>query len=44
MMNHSVRKVVRMTLGKAGYDVLEAENGERAIEAINSNENPFGCP
>jgi len=29
---------------KAGYDVLEAENRERAIEAINSNENPFGCP
>ena len=29
---------------KAGYDVLESENGERAIEAINSNENPFGCP
>ena len=40
----SVRTVVRMTLEKAGYDVLEAENGERAIEAINSNENPFGCP
>ena len=30
-----------MTLEKAGHDVLEAENGERAIEAINSNENPF---
>ena len=29
---------------KAGYDILEAENGERAIEAINSNENPFGYP
>ena len=41
MMNHSFRKVVRMTLEKAGYDVLEAENGERAIEAINSNENPL---
>ena len=24
-----VRKVVRMTLQKAGYDVLEAENGEK---------------
>ena len=23
-----IRKVVRMTLQKAGYDVLEAENGE----------------
>ena len=36
-----VRQVVRMTLEKAGYDVLEAENGEKAIEAINSNENPL---
>lgn len=34
-----VRKVVRMTLQKAGYDVLEAENGEKAIETINSGEN-----
>jgi two-component system chemotaxis response regulator CheY len=30
-----------MTLEKAGYDVLEAENGEKAIEAINENENPL---
>jgi two-component system chemotaxis response regulator CheY len=36
-----VRQVVRMTLEKAGYDVLEAENGEKAIEAINENENPL---
>ena len=35
----SVRTVVRMTLEKAGYDVLEAENGEKAIEAINTGEN-----
>jgi len=34
-----VRKVVRMTLQKAGYDVLEAENGEKAIETINAGEN-----
>jgi two-component system chemotaxis response regulator CheY len=34
-----IRKVVRMTLHKAGYDVLEAENGEQAIEVINSGEN-----
>jgi two-component system, chemotaxis family, chemotaxis protein CheY len=34
-----VRKVVRMTLQKAGYDVLEAENGEKAIETINTGEN-----
>ncbi len=32
------RKVVRMTLEKAGYDVLEAEDGEKAIEAINKGE------
>ena len=34
-----IRKVVRMTLQKAGYDTLEAENGEKAIEVINSGEN-----
>ncbi len=28
-----------MTLQKAGYDVLEAENGEKAIETINAGEN-----
>jgi len=33
-----VRKVVRMTLEKAGYDVLEAEDGEKAIEEINNGE------
>ena len=35
----SVRAVVRMALEKAGYNVLEAENGEKAIEAINAGEN-----
>jgi len=34
-----VRTVVRMTLEKAGYEVLEAEDGEKAIEAINTGEN-----
>ena len=34
-----VRTLVRMTLEKAGYQVLEAENGEHAIEAINTGEN-----
>lgn len=34
-----IRKVVRMTLQKAGYEVIEAENGEKAIEAINYGEN-----
>ena len=35
----SVRTVVRLTLEKAGYDVLQEENGEQAIEAINTGEN-----
>ena len=35
----SVRTIVRMILEKAGYDVLEAENGETAIEVLNSGEN-----
>jgi len=34
-----VRTLVRMALEKAGYDVLEAEDGEQAIEAINTGEN-----
>ncbi len=34
-----IRKVVKMTLQKAGYEILEAENGEKAIETINSGEN-----
>lgn len=34
-----IRKVVRLSLQKAGYEVIEAENGEKAIEAINQGEN-----
>ena len=34
-----VRTLVRMTLEKVGYEVLEAEDGEQAIEAINTGEN-----
>ena len=33
-----VRKVVRMTVEKAGYDVVEAEDGEKAIEEIKKGE------
>lgn len=36
-----VRKVVKMTLTKAGYDVIEAEDGEKAIAAIQEGENPL---
>lgn len=35
----SVRTIVRLILEKAGYEVLEAENGETAIEALNAGEN-----
>ena len=34
-----IRKVVKMTLQKSGYEVLEAENGEKAIETMNTGEN-----
>ncbi len=34
-----VRKVVRMTLEKSGYDVAEAEDGAKAIEEIKKGEN-----
>jgi two-component system chemotaxis response regulator CheY len=36
-----IRKVVGMTLKKAGYEVQEAEDGKRAIEVINEGENPL---
>ena len=35
----TVRTVVRRVLEKAGYEVLEAENGEKAIEVISTGEN-----
>lgn len=35
----AVRTIVRMILEKAGYEVLEAENGEAAITALNTGEN-----
>jgi len=35
----SVRTIVRLLLEKACYDVLEAANGEAAIEALNAGEN-----
>ncbi len=36
-----VRKVVKMTLEKAGYGVLEAEDGAQAMERIKEDENPL---
>jgi two-component system chemotaxis response regulator CheY len=36
-----VRKSVRLTLTKAGYDVVDAEDGEKGIKQIRSGDNPL---
>ena len=36
-----VRRVVGLVLQKAGYEVLEAADGEQAIEALKSGEDPL---
>lgn len=35
----NVRKAVRLTLTKAGFDVVEAADGEKGIQAITSDDN-----
>jgi len=37
----NIRKVLRLTLTKAGYDVVEARHGGEGIEAIGSDDNAF---
>jgi two-component system, chemotaxis family, chemotaxis protein CheY len=37
----AIRKIAVRSLTKAGYEVVEAENGERAIAALNSDDNPL---
>jgi len=37
----SVRKVIRTHLSAAGYEVLEAENGEKGIEILNDKDHPL---
>ncbi len=37
----AIRKVAVRSLTRAGYEVVEAENGERAIAALNSADNPL---
>jgi two-component system chemotaxis response regulator CheY len=37
----NVRKTVRLTLTKAGFDVVEAEDGEKGIAAMRSGDNPL---
>jgi two-component system chemotaxis response regulator CheY len=36
-----IRKSVRLILTKAGYDVIEAEDGEKGIAAVRSGDNPL---
>jgi len=37
----SIRKALRLTLSKAGYDVVEADNGATGIEEIGTDDNPL---
>jgi two-component system, chemotaxis family, chemotaxis protein CheY len=37
----SIRKALRLTLSKAGYDVVEAADGAKGIEAIGAGDNPL---
>jgi two-component system, chemotaxis family, chemotaxis protein CheY len=37
----SIRKMVGLTLIKAGYDVVEAEDGEKAAEMMRKDDNPL---
>ena len=36
-----VRKSVRLILSKAGYDVIEAEDGEVGVQTVKSGDNPL---
>jgi len=37
----SIRKALRLTLSKAGYDIVEADDGAEGIEAIGADDNPL---
>jgi DNA-binding NtrC family response regulator len=37
----NIRKVLRLTLTKAGYDVVEANHGGKGIEVIGADDNPL---
>lgn len=36
-----IRTTVKMVLTQAGYDVVEAEDGEKAVQAIKADDNPL---
>lgn len=37
----AIRKPIVLSLRNAGYDVVEAEDGEQAIRALNAGDNPL---
>jgi two-component system chemotaxis response regulator CheY len=37
----NIRDLLRMTLTKAGYEVLEAEDGAKAVEILRQDDNPL---
>jgi two-component system chemotaxis response regulator CheY len=37
----TIRDLLRMTLTKAGYEVVEAEDGAKAIEILRQDDNPL---
>jgi two-component system chemotaxis response regulator CheY len=37
----SIRKALRLTLTKVGYDVVEADDGAKGIEVIGADDNPL---
>ena len=37
----SIRKALRLTLKKDGYDVVEADDGAKGIETIGADDNPL---
>ncbi len=37
----TIRKPIVLSLRNAGYDVVEAEDGEQAIRALNAGDNPL---
>ncbi len=37
----NIRKIIRMALTKTGYDVVEASDGEKAIEVLGADDNPL---
>ena len=37
----SIRRIAVRSLTRAGFEVVEAENGERAIAALNAGDNPL---